>query len=89
MLLDDPTKNVMLDDETILIEPEEIAAGMYELVVNEKYGNGTILEVTVGETRVIPEFGLEPPTGGGSAIQGYYASKDALYAELKTKGLNV
>lgn len=89
MLLDDPTKNVMLDEETILIEPDEIAAGMYELVVNEQYGNGTILEVTRGATRVIPEFYLEPPTGDGSTIRGYYASKDALFQSLKTKGLNV
>lgn len=89
MLLSDPTKSVMLDENTVLIAPEEIAAGMWELVTNEEYGDGTILEVTKGETRVIPEFGLEPPTGGGSTVPGYYATKEALMNELKTKGLSV
>ncbi|CAM1501720.1 Fc.00g037040.m01.CDS01 [Cosmosporella sp. VM-42] len=86
---DDPTKAVMLNENTVLIEPDEIAAAMWELTVNEKYGNGTILEVTKGQTRVIPEFGLEPPTGPGCVVPGYMATQEALYENLRTKGLNV
>ena len=79
----------MLDENTVLIEPEEIATAMWELTVNEEYGNGTILEVTKGQTRVIPEFGVEAPSGPGCMVPGYMATQEALYEDLKTNGLNV
>ncbi|KAF7559357.1 hypothetical protein G7046_g4808 [Stylonectria norvegica] len=86
---DDPTKAVMLDENSVLIEPEEIAAAMLQLVVDEKLGNGTIYEVTKGATRVVPAFNAPPPDGKGSMIAGYQATVDVLYDELKTKGLDV
>ena len=88
MLLKDKRYAAMLDEDTVLIGPEEIAAGMWELTTNEEYGDGTILEVTKGETRVIPEFGLEPPTGKGSVLPGYLASVTALFDGLKADGLS-
>ncbi|KAF4496453.1 anion transport [Fusarium agapanthi] len=86
---EDPTKAVMLDEDTVLIDPLEVARGMWQLVVNPEYGNGTILEVTKGETRVVPLFNASVPTGEGIMVPGYDASKDALYAKLKKEGLNV
>ncbi|KAH7265067.1 uncharacterized protein BKA55DRAFT_502165 [Fusarium redolens] len=86
---EDPTKAVMLDEDTALIDPLEVAQGMWQLVVNPEYGNGTILEVTKGETRVVPLFNAPVPTGEGIMVPGYEASKDALYAKLKNKGLDV
>lgn len=79
----------MLDEDTVLIDPLEVARGMWQLVVNPEYGNGTILEVTKGETRVVPLFNAPVPTGEGIMVPGYEASKDALYAKLKTEGLDV
>ncbi|KAF5603891.1 short chain dehydrogenase [Fusarium pseudocircinatum] len=69
--------------------PLEVARGMWQLVVNPEYGNGTILEVTKGETRVVPLFNAPIPTGEGIMVPGYEASKDALYAKMKTEGLDV
>lgn len=79
----------MLDEDTVLLDPQEVAQGMWQLVVNPEYGNGTILEVTKGGTRVVPLFNAPVPTGESIVVPGYEASKDALYAKLKTEGLNV
>ncbi|KAF5231811.1 hypothetical protein FANTH_13249 [Fusarium anthophilum] len=79
---EDPTKAVMLDEDTVLIDPLEVARGMWQLVVNPEYGNGTILEVTKGATRVVPLFNASVPTGEGVMVPGYDASKDALYSDV-------
>ncbi|WAO86716.1 Hypothetical protein NCS54_00400000 [Fusarium falciforme] len=86
---DDPTKAVMLDEDTVLIEPEEIAQGMWQLVVNEELGDGTILEVTKGATRVVPLFNAPVPTGEGILVPGYAASMGTLYEKLRNEGLSV
>ncbi|KAF5686782.1 15-hydroxyprostaglandin dehydrogenase [Fusarium circinatum] len=72
----------MLDEDTVLIDPLEVARGMWQLVVNPEYGNGTILEVTKGATRVVPLFNASVPTGEGVMVPGYDASKDALYSDV-------
>ncbi|UPK91286.1 hypothetical protein LCI18_002221 [Fusarium solani-melongenae] len=86
---DDPTKAVMLDKDTVLIEPEEIAQGMWQLVVDEELGDGTILEVTKGATRVVPLFNAPVPTGEGILVPGYAASMGTLYEKLRNEGLSV
>jgi hypothetical protein len=87
MWREDPTKAEMIDDDSEWIMPEEIAEGMYQLVVNEEYGEGTILEVSKGSTRVVPNFGNTPPTGVASGSKGYYAAERELYDRLKTAGM--
>ena len=79
----------MLDKDTVLIEPEEIAQGMWQLVVNEELGDGTILEVTKGATRVVPLFNAPVPTGKGILVPGYAASMGTLYEKLRNEGLSV
>lgn len=51
----------MIPSITKWIPEEEVAASMLELLVNEEYGNGTVLEISSGGTRVVPEFNNEPP----------------------------
>lgn len=89
MLLDDPTKSCLLDENTDFIEPDEIARAMYDLVVEEELGNGTIYQCTVGETKVIPEYNMPPPSGKGSMIPGYVEAQKGIYENLRTKGMKV
>ncbi|KAH7157488.1 hypothetical protein B0J13DRAFT_581634 [Dactylonectria estremocensis] len=86
---DDPTKAAMLDKDTVLIEPEEIAEGMWQLVVNEELGDGTIFEVSKGKTRVVPLYNSPIPTGEGILVPGYAAAQKDLYDQLKDGGLKV
>ncbi|KAF4978348.1 hypothetical protein FZEAL_5246 [Fusarium zealandicum] len=86
---DDPTKAVMLDKDTVLIDPDEVAQGMWQLVANEELGDGTILEVTKGATRAVPLFNSPVPTGEGILVPGYAASKGTLYEKLRNDGLDV
>lgn len=51
-------------DDCRWITIDEVVQAMYELVVNEEMGDGTILEVTPKMTRVVPEFNSPPPPSG-------------------------
>lgn len=86
---EDPTKSAMITHDVEWIEPEEIAEGMYELVVNEAHGAGTIFEVTLGDTRVVPLYDAPAPSGRGIMMRGYAESMAKVYSDLKTKGLDV
>ena len=83
MWSEDPTKAAMLGEQDELIEPEEIAAAMYRLAVDEELGDGTVLEVTLGDSRVVPQFHTTPPTGRGLAIQGYTESLENTFSMLQ------
>lgn len=89
MWKEDPTKAAMVTPDVEWIEPEEIARGMYELAVNEDLGDGTVFEVTLGDTRIVPLYNAPPPSGRGIMMPGYYASQAELYSDLKSKGLQV
>ncbi|EHK20523.1 uncharacterized protein TRIVIDRAFT_192756 [Trichoderma virens Gv29-8] len=83
---DQARQDTLMKDATY-VPVEEVVAAMYELVVNEEYGNGTILEVTAGATRVVPKFNAPPPMAGSLVVTNakfYYAQ---LFEDLKTKGL--
>ncbi|KAL6917923.1 hypothetical protein FSHL1_009352 [Fusarium sambucinum] len=86
---EDPTKAIMLEEDTVLISPEEVAQGMWKLVVDPELGNGTILEVTKGATRVVPLYNAPAPTGEGIMVPGYAASTAQIYEKLRNDGLNV
>lgn len=89
MWTDDPHKAAMSNGGTeVPMEAEEIAEGMLELCENPEYGDGTILEATIGLRRVIPLFGSEPPTGAGIAMPGYVKMQEDLVQDLKDKGLS-
>ncbi|KAM0333459.1 hypothetical protein ACHAQA_002121 [Verticillium albo-atrum] len=91
MWRDDPDKRAMLEAEgaaDIFIHPDEIADGMMALCEDPAYGDGTILEVTKGATRVVPLYNAEPPSGVGSMVPGYQKAADELSAYLK-RGVKV
>ena len=58
---EDPTRARSVDENMVLIEPDEIATAMYDLVVDEKLSNGTIYECGKGSTRIVPKFNMDPP----------------------------
>ncbi|KAJ9148201.1 Short chain dehydrogenase [Coniochaeta hoffmannii] len=85
----DPDKRGMRAAEDKFIEPEEIADAMLELCEREEYGDGTILEALKGKRRVVPLYGLAPPTGEGLSITGFEEMQRGIYARLKGEGLRV
>jgi hypothetical protein len=91
MWTEDPSKSAMTKGDGVdpFIAPEEIAARMLELCENEVYGDGTILEVTKGKTRVVPMYHSPPPSGEGTLMPGYQDAQLNLYETLKRDGLKV
>ncbi|GJC82793.1 15-hydroxyprostaglandin dehydrogenase [NAD(+)] [Colletotrichum liriopes] len=89
--LEDPGKKHLAQGESgeLFIEPEEIARGMLELCENPEYGDGTILEVTKGATRVVPAYHAEPPSGKGAVIPQIADEAEKVWKELEGKGLKV
>ncbi|KAF3344293.1 Maltose permease MAL61 [Verticillium dahliae VDG2] len=87
MWLQDPDKRAILDADAgaadIFIHPDEIARGMMALCEDPAYGDGTILEVTKGSTRVVPLYHAEPPSGVGSMVPGYQKAADELVTYVK------
>ncbi|KAL7954051.1 hypothetical protein V8C34DRAFT_320288 [Trichoderma compactum] len=83
---DEARLNTLMKDATF-VPMEEVIAAMYELVINEEYGNGTILKVTAGATRVVPKFNAPPPTAGSIGAPNAKLYYDQLFDDLKTKGL--
>lgn len=54
--------------ESIILEPGDVAKAAVGLVEGGRYGGGTVLEVTTSGTRVIPEWGVEPPPRRKDAV---------------------
>jgi hypothetical protein len=79
----------MLEEDTVFVSPDEVAQGMWQLVINPELGNGTILEVTKGATRAVPLYNAPVPTGEGIMVPGYAASIAETYEKLRDDGLDV
>ncbi|KAJ2897546.1 NAD-dependent 15-hydroxyprostaglandin dehydrogenase (short-chain dehydrogenase) [Zalerion maritima] len=86
MWLEDPEKMAMAKGFEF-IQPEEIANSMLELCEKDHYGDGTILEVTKGATRVVPQYNQPPPAGEGSMVPGFLKAQEDLYESLRMEGL--
>lgn len=86
MWSEDPTKSVLVDERSSLIEPEQIAEAMYDLVVQEELGNGTIYECGINGTRVVSEYYTEPP-GPENMMPGYVDESHKIFERLKTEGM--
>ncbi|ROT34745.1 NAD(P)-binding protein [Sodiomyces alkalinus F11] len=91
--LDDPEKVAWLEkgpgvsaNSSNFCTAEEIAESML-LLCREGEG-GTILEVTRGGSRVVPQYNAEPPSSVGVMVSGYSEAIAELRASLK-KGLKV
>ncbi|KJZ72534.1 hypothetical protein HIM_08058 [Hirsutella minnesotensis 3608] len=66
---------------------DEVVEGMLELVVNEQYGDGTILEISKGHRRIVPD--VEPPRVAGPSRSGSSTLIRNLFEGLKNRGLRV
>lgn len=70
------------------VEVEDVAQAMYQLVVDENMGDGTILEVLASGTRVLPRF----PGASDEMLQslaGYSKSQELFLNHLKGNGLKL
>ncbi|PHH90818.1 hypothetical protein CDD83_2572 [Cordyceps sp. RAO-2017] len=66
---------------------EKIAEAMFEIAVNEEYGDGTVLEVTVRGPRVVDPFNGQGVLDIG--LPGLAEHEKQLLARLKSDGLSV
>jgi len=48
------------------LTPDACATSLLDLLQKKEYPCGSVLEITLGGTRFIPEWGVEPPKGVGS-----------------------
>jgi hypothetical protein len=48
------------------LTPDTCAHHLLELLQKKKYPCGSVLEITLAGTRLIPEWGVEPPQGQGA-----------------------
>lgn len=86
MWFEDPTKAMLLSDQSPFVEAEDIADAMYDLVVREDLGNGTIYECGKGGKRVVPEFHTEPPSAD-NFMPGYIEESDKVFESLRKDGM--
>lgn len=84
---EDPHKAALMTDDCEWVDVSVITAAMYEAVVNEELGDGTIYEVTRDRTRVVPEYNSPPPSGYGLGSGGYAGEKQTVLDMLKGPGL--
>ncbi|KAG7076916.1 Hco3-transporter family protein [Colletotrichum scovillei] len=91
MWSEDPGKKHMTQGEGVelFLEPEEVARGMLELCENPEYGNGTILEVSKGATRVVPLYRAEPPSGVGVVLPRLAENAEKVWKKLESPGLKI
>ncbi|PHH68199.1 hypothetical protein CDD82_742 [Ophiocordyceps australis] len=79
---------VMLKDaETI--PTRQVADAMMQLVVNDAYGDGTILEIYPGKTYVVPVFNAAPIGEEEFTFPGLGVWNDQILGNLGTNGLQV
>lgn len=48
------------------LTPDQVAASMLDLLQKGEHACGTILEISTGGVRVVPEWNVDPPTAAGS-----------------------
>lgn len=71
------------------IDLQDVAQAMYQLVVDEKMGDGTILEVLASGTRILPRFAGASEELINSTVGGYLKAEETFLADLKANGLRV
>lgn len=64
--------------ESKALKPDDVAWSMLDLIQNKKFGCGTVYEISMAGTRVIPEWNVSPP-----ASQGAGTDKEEMAAGMK------
>ena len=65
-LFTDDKKSKFSFQERNALKPDEVATSMLELLQEKKYECGTVLEISLAGTRVIPEWNVSPPSAAGT-----------------------
>ena len=84
LFLDNAEKLKLMDEtKDVWTTPEEVAEAMLEVVMNEKYASGTVLEVGAGNIRVV-EMLMDPGPGSsaGSTSSGAQSLVDDVWQDL-------
>ncbi|PHH65781.1 hypothetical protein CDD81_1508 [Ophiocordyceps australis] len=76
-------------EDAEMIPIHQVADAMMQLVVNDAYGDGTILQVTPGKTYVVPLYNAPPIGEADLKMPGLGAINDQVIHNLRTKGLQV
>ncbi|KAF1979054.1 NAD(P)-binding protein [Bimuria novae-zelandiae CBS 107.79] len=77
-LIDEQKKEQYSVAEENSLKPWDVAGSMLDLIQKKEYGCGMVFEISLGGTRVIPEWNVEPP-----AAKGTGQDKEELAAGLK------
>ncbi|OHE96472.1 hypothetical protein CORC01_08235 [Colletotrichum orchidophilum] len=71
----------------LFLEAQEITRGMLELCENPEHGDGTILEVNKGATRVVPLYLAESPSGVSAVLPRLAENTEKIWNKLGSEGL--
>lgn len=77
--------------ENKALSPDDVAKHMLKLIQEKQYGCGTVLELSKGGTRVVPEWNADPPSGSGTGqdekeqAAGLQALLDPIEARLSSE----
>lgn len=83
---DNPDKMKMIDSvKDVWVEPEEVAAVMLDLIENDKYIGGTILEIGKDQVRPVELLNDGGPTGAGHTVSALAKGADEVWIELTSK----
>jgi short-subunit dehydrogenase len=52
--------------ENKALKPSDVATGMLDLIQKKEFGCGTVYEISLAGTRIIPEWNIEPPSAEGT-----------------------
>lgn len=90
LLVEDEHKKRMVAKDDTLITPEEVATGLYRLLVEDDLKGGTILEIAAkGKTRKVSAFNDPGPQGEGHAVSNADVAVKEVYSRLSTPGWGV
>lgn len=73
--------------ETKALKPSDVATGMLDLLQKKEFSCGTVYEISLGGTRIIPEWNIAAPTaeGTGQEATEVVAGMKALLGPIQDK----
>lgn len=65
-LFTDDKKEQYSFHENKALKPDDVATGMLDLLQKKEFGCGTVYEISIAGTRIIPEWNISPPSAEGT-----------------------